>query len=70
MSLLSELRAIEKQAAEDLGRYIPADSPHQVVKLIETTAGEPSHKPTGPGYHHDKSDRLVLESKEDMERRG
>ena len=25
---------------------------------------------TGPGYHHDKSDRLVLESKEDMERRG
>ena len=66
---LAELRAIEKQAAEelgqwtekqvplgsaavrtsitvrfikagppdDLGRYIPADSPHQVVKLIETT---------------------------------
>ena len=39
-------------------------SPHQVVKLIETTAGEPSNGPTGPGYHHDKSDRLVLESKE------
>ena len=30
----------------------------------------PSNEPTGPGYHHDKSDRLVLESKEDMERRG
>ena len=25
---------------------------------------------TGPGYHHDKADRLVLESKDDMERRG
>jgi hypothetical protein len=25
---------------------------------------------TGPGYHHDKSDRLVLESKEDMKKRG
>lgn len=24
----------------------------------------------GPGYHHDKRDRLVLESKEDMEKRG
>lgn len=25
---------------------------------------------TGPGYHHDKQDRLVLESKEDMKKRG
>lgn len=25
---------------------------------------------TGPGYRHDKSDRLVLESKEDMKKRG
>lgn len=25
---------------------------------------------TGPGYHHDKSDRLVLESKESMKERG
>ncbi len=25
---------------------------------------------TGPGYHHDKQDRLVLESKEDMQKRG
>ena len=25
---------------------------------------------TGPGYHHDKTDRLVLESKEDMKERG
>ncbi len=25
---------------------------------------------TGPGYHHDKQDRVVLESKEDMKKRG
>ena len=25
---------------------------------------------TGPGYRHDKRDRLVLESKEDMKKRG
>jgi len=25
---------------------------------------------TGPGYFHDKTDRLVLESKEDMKKRG
>ena len=25
---------------------------------------------TGPGYHHDKQDRLVLESKEDLKKRG
>lgn len=25
---------------------------------------------TGPGYHHDKQDRIVLESKEDMKKRG
>lgn len=25
---------------------------------------------TGPGYHHDKNDRLVLESKENMKKRG
>ncbi len=25
---------------------------------------------TGPGYHHDKRDRVVLESKEDMKKRG
>ena len=98
----AELRAVEKQAAEetgqwtekqvplgsaavrtsitirfitpgppdDLGRYIPLDSPHQVKKLIEAKVGVPSNEPTGPGYHYDKSDQLVLESKEDMERRG
>ncbi len=25
---------------------------------------------TGPGYHHDKADRIVLEAKEDMKKRG
>jgi hypothetical protein len=25
---------------------------------------------TGPGYHHDKTDRIVLEAKEDMKKRG
>jgi hypothetical protein len=25
---------------------------------------------TGPGYKHDKADRLLLESKEDMKKRG
>ena len=63
------VRFIKAGPPDDLGRNTPPDSPHQVVKLIEMT-GERSNEPTGPGYHHDKSDRLVLESKEDMERRG
>lgn len=38
-------------------------SPDPVGVRIETDL-------TGPGYHHDKRDRLVIESKEDMKERG